>query len=97
MPDELKQLRGRIDALDQEILKLVGERAATAHAIGKLKGDGPVYRPEREAQVLRQLAERNPGPLPDQAVMPLFTAWSGNGPGLRSASCLSTWASRSGR
>jgi chorismate mutase / prephenate dehydratase len=73
MSDELKQLRSRIDALDQEILKLISARAAAAHAIGKLKGDGPVYRPEREAQVLRQLAERNPGPLPNQAVMYLFT------------------------
>jgi len=73
MSEQLKQLRSRIDALDQEILTLVSERAAAAHAIGKLKGDGPVYRPEREAQVLRHLAERNPGPLPDQAVMRLFT------------------------
>jgi chorismate mutase/prephenate dehydratase len=73
MADELKQLRNRIDALDQEILKLVSERAAAAHAIGKLKGDGPVYRPEREAQVLRQITGRNPGPLPDQAVTHLFS------------------------
>ena len=73
MADELKQLRSRNDALDQEILKLVSERAAAAHAIGKLKGDGPVYRPEREAQVLRQITGRNPGPLPDQAVTHLFS------------------------
>ena len=73
MADELKQLRSRIDALDQEILKLVSERAAAAHAIGKLKGDGPVYRPEREAQVLRQITGRNSGPLPDQAVTHLFS------------------------
>jgi len=73
MADELRQLRNRIDALDQEILKLVSERAAAAHAIGKLKGDGPVYRPEREAQVLRQITGRNPGPLPDQAVTHLFS------------------------
>ncbi|MBI3526481.1 MAG: prephenate dehydratase [Betaproteobacteria bacterium] len=73
MPDNLKQLRERIDALDIEILKLVSERASAAHAIGKLKGDGTVYRPEREAQVLRRLAERNPGPLPEKAVTHLFT------------------------
>jgi len=73
MPDELKHLRSRIDALDQQILKLISERAAAAHAIGKLQGDGSVYRPEREAQVLRQIAGGNPGPLPDQAVTHLFT------------------------
>ncbi len=73
MADNLKQLRARIDALDLEILKLVSERASTAHAIGKLKDDGTVYRPEREAQVLRRLTENNPGPLPDKVVMHLFT------------------------
>jgi chorismate mutase/prephenate dehydratase len=73
MQDKLKQLRARIDALDLEILGLISERATTAHAIGKLKDDGIVYRPEREAQVLRRLAESNPGPLPDKVVMHLFT------------------------
>ena len=73
MADNLKQLRARIDALDIEILKLVSERSSTAHAIGKLKDDGTVYRPEREAQVLRRLTENNPGPLPDKVVMHLFT------------------------
>ncbi len=73
MPDDLKKLRARIDALDLDILRLVSERASVAHAIGKLKDDGTVYRPEREAQVLRRLAQGNPGPLPDKAVMHLFT------------------------
>jgi len=73
MSDDLKKLRARIDALDLEILKLVSERASAAHSIGKLKDDGTVYRPEREAQVLRRLAEANPGPLPDKVVMHLFT------------------------
>ncbi len=73
MPDNLKQLRARIDAVDLEILRLVSERASAAHAIGKLKDDGTVYRPEREAQVLRRLAQNNPGPLPDKVVMHLFT------------------------
>ena len=73
MPDNLKQSRERIDALDLEILKLVNERASTAHVIGKLKTDGTVYRPERESQVLRRLAEANRGPLSGKVVMHLFT------------------------
>ncbi|HXF18012.1 MAG TPA: prephenate dehydratase [Burkholderiales bacterium] len=73
MADKLRQSRERIDALDLEILKLVNERASTAHAIGKLKDDGIVYRPEREAQVLRRLAEANLGPLSGKVVMHLFT------------------------
>jgi chorismate mutase/prephenate dehydratase len=73
MSDSLKDLRERIDRLDEEILRLVSERARLAHEIGALKGDGTVYRPEREAQVLRRLAGRNPGPLPERAVTHLFT------------------------
>ena len=73
MSDNIKHLRARIDAIDLEILKLVSERASTAHAIGKLKDDGTVYRPERKAQVLRRLGQNNPGPLPDRMVMHLFT------------------------
>jgi chorismate mutase/prephenate dehydratase len=73
MAEDLNKLRARIDAIDQDVLRLVSERATLAHAIGKLKTDGVVYRPEREAQVLRGIAERNPGPLPAKAVTHLFT------------------------
>ncbi len=73
MSDALKNLRDRIDRLDEEILRLVNERAHLAHEIGKLKADGTVYRPEREAQVLRRLAEQNPGPLAEKAITHVFT------------------------
>ena len=63
MEDELKKRRDRIDAIDAQILKLVSERAGLAHEIGMLKGSGPIYRPEREAQVLRRLQEGNLGPF----------------------------------
>ena len=48
MTDQLRGLRDRIDALDDQILRLVNERAEVARHIGELKGDGPVYRPERD-------------------------------------------------
>ncbi|HWQ40148.1 MAG TPA: prephenate dehydratase [Burkholderiales bacterium] len=73
MSNPLKALRDRIDRLDDELLRLVNERAQLAREIGKLKGEATVYRPEREAQVLRRLAERNAGPLPAKAVTHLFT------------------------
>ena len=60
--------RAEIDRIDGEVVKLVSERARLAQEIGKLKGDGPVYRPEREAEVLRRVAAANPGPLPGAAV-----------------------------
>src|SRR5690606_20136925 len=42
-----------------------------AQRVGEVK-KGNLYRPEREAQVLRRLAERNPGPLPGEAVKKIF-------------------------
>jgi chorismate mutase/prephenate dehydratase len=71
MSDELKKLRASIDALDKQLLELVNRRAAHAHSIGQLK-NGVVYRPEREAQILRRIKEANPGPLSDETVARLF-------------------------
>lgn len=72
--DDAKLLphRNAIDAIDREILELMNRRAAHARAIGELKGTGVVYRPEREAQVLRRIKEMNQGPLPGEAVARLF-------------------------
>jgi chorismate mutase/prephenate dehydratase len=70
--DELKKIRARIDALDDRIIDLLGERAALAQAIGHAKR-GAKYRPEREAQVLRRVTARNHGPLPAPAVARLYT------------------------
>ena len=69
--DALQRHRASIDAIDDEILKLVSERATHAQAIGRLK-NGTVYRPEREAQVLRRVKEANPGPLSGETVARLF-------------------------
>ncbi|WP_332674637.1 prephenate dehydratase [Aromatoleum sp.] len=71
MSDELLQLRKNIDRLDEEILIRLAERARNAQRIGEVK-QGNLYRPEREAQVLRRLGEANPGPLPDASVQRIF-------------------------
>ena len=63
---ELARLREEIDAIDGELLRLINDRARLAHRIGEIK-QGNIYRPEREAQVLRRVAERNPGPLSAEA------------------------------
>ncbi len=72
MSDELKKCREQIDAIDDQVLGLISERARLAHAIGNLKNGGPIYRPEREAQVLRRLIGQNAGPLPDEAITAIF-------------------------
>lgn len=76
MPDDatLEDWRHRIDGLDQVILALLNERSEAANRIGSIKKASglPIYVPRREEQVLKQVMEGNPGPLPDTAVRRLF-------------------------
>ena len=72
LSETLKQYRDQIDAIDEQLLAFVNERAALAREIGTLKNGGPIYRPEREAQVLRRLLDINQGPLSDVAVTAIF-------------------------
>jgi chorismate mutase/prephenate dehydratase len=69
---DLAAHRAAIDALDREILERLNARAKHAQAIGALKAGGVVYRPEREAQVLRRLQGENRGPLSNDAVAGVF-------------------------
>lgn len=74
MTDKLKPLREKIDSIDAQILALLSERAKVAQEVGHVKAEtnAPVFRPEREAQVLRGVAERNPGPLGAREVQTIF-------------------------
>lgn len=76
---QLQQLREEIDAIDQQIQALISRRAACAQQVAEVKqahqqlGNEPVfYRPEREAQVLRKVMERNGGPLDNEEMARLF-------------------------
>lgn len=72
----LSELRQRIDGIDQQILKLLNQRAECALEVAKTKlasGEtGSFYRPDREAQVLRRIKDINPGPLADNTAAHLF-------------------------
>lgn len=72
--DKLLPLRQQIDAIDAEILALLNRRAQIAQEVGHVKAEtnAPVFRPEREAQVLLKVAERNPGPLQGSDVQTIF-------------------------
>lgn len=73
MSDKLLDLRARIDALDERLVKLLSARARLAQRVGTLKRGVAVYRPEREAQILRRVAELNQGPLADRALQQIYT------------------------
>ncbi|MFA5633185.1 MAG: prephenate dehydratase [Porticoccaceae bacterium] len=71
----LEELRDLIDTVDQQLLELISTRANYAQQVAVVKtaaGDSNFYRPEREAQVLRGIMERNPGPLDNEEVARLF-------------------------
>ena len=66
--------RSRINDLDNQILNLLNQRAEAALQIGDLKRrqEAPSYVPEREAAILRRLAEQNAGPMPADAVRAIW-------------------------
>jgi chorismate mutase / prephenate dehydratase len=72
----LTQIRDQIDQVDRHIHQLLNQRARLAEQVARSKiatEAHPVfYRPEREAQVLRQVMLRNEGPLSHETVARLF-------------------------
>lgn len=75
---DLADIRQRIDAIDEQLLHLLSERARHAQNVGVSKKQqaklttADFYRPEREAQVLRKVIEKNAGPLRTEEVVRLF-------------------------
>ncbi len=70
-PDrQLGDLRDRIDAVDTRLVELLNQRARLAQEVGEVKKltNAPVYRPERESQVITRLRQINPGPLGGDAI-----------------------------
>ena len=71
---DLAGWRKRIDEIDQQLVKLLNERAQCAVEIGHLKKtmDLPAWQPQREAEILRNIVKANDGPLDDAAIRRLF-------------------------
>jgi chorismate mutase-like protein len=70
----LVELRQRIDAIDDELLKLLNERTTIAREIGVIKNRDslPIYSPDREIKLLRSLIERSEGPLRPEAIRAIY-------------------------
>ena len=73
----IEELRGRIDLIDEQLVRLLNVRVACAVEVGRLKHEAgvPIYQPEREAQVLtkvRTSAADLSGPLTAEAVVRIF-------------------------
>ena len=74
MKKKLDKLRLSIDQIDIKLLDLVSKRASFAQEVGKLKGDGVIYKPEREAQILSSIIKDNNGPLNNKGIVNIFKA-----------------------
>ena len=78
MPDDKKlaQLRVDIDALDNQLIDLISDRARLAQDVAEVKNASAepanFYRPEREAQILKKVIEQNKGPLSEEEMARLF-------------------------
>lgn len=73
----IDELRGRIDVIDEQLVRLLNVRVACAVEVGRLKHEAglPIYQPDREAQVLgrvKQSATELAGPLTAEAVVRIF-------------------------
>ncbi len=70
----LDELRKRIDKLDDQLVKLLNERAQVVEEIGKLKNKTakPIYAPDREKEILEKIIKANKGPLPDKCLVSIW-------------------------
>ncbi len=73
---DLSEIRDRINDVDSRIQALINERARIAQEVAVAKGGHgsavDYYRPEREAEVLRNIVARNNGPMRDEEMLRLF-------------------------
>jgi chorismate mutase-like protein len=62
---DISDWRRKIDELDEQIVRLINQRAEAAQAIGEIKrkSDMAIYEPNREKDVFDHVRRVNPGPL----------------------------------
>lgn len=70
----LEELRRQIDAIDEQLVEMLNQRARVVIEIGRLKsaGGAPIYAPDREKQVLEKIRAANRGPLPDKTLAAIY-------------------------
>ncbi len=71
---EIEDWRKKIDAIDQDVLRLLNERAHAAMEIGKIKETthAAVYEPDRERAIFTNLHKTNHGPLTNDDLTQIY-------------------------
>ena len=74
VPESLEDLRQAILAIDAELVALLNRRAALSLAVGDVKraSGQSIYRPAREAALIKQLEAINSGPLPNEHLRAVY-------------------------
>lgn len=68
----LAALRDEINGIDNQIHELIMRRAAIAAQVRDSKQGGPVWRPAREAQIMRRLIAQHDGPFPRTTIVQIW-------------------------
>ena len=71
---DLATCRERIDAIDEQLVELLNQRAAIARDVGRAKATdgGAIFVPHREQEVLARITALNAGPLPDSCLQAIW-------------------------
>ena len=71
---DIAEWRHKIDELDEQLVRLISQRASCALEIGRLKRNSsmPVYEPDRERIIFENIAKKNQGPLSQVQLRQIF-------------------------
>ncbi|MBI5328436.1 MAG: prephenate dehydratase [Deltaproteobacteria bacterium] len=71
---KIKNIRSKIDNIDDKLLELLNKRASLVIEVGKVKLEGKrdFYVPAREKEIYQRLIRNNTGPFPNQALRNVF-------------------------
>ena len=74
--NKIQPIREKIDAIDHQLLKLIQKRGCLAQKVGELKGlintNTSLYRPDREAEILRNITKLSDGLISDKKIRHIF-------------------------
>lgn len=71
--EDIQAIRRQIDTVDDEINALLALRAECAIDMKRAKGEAPIYRPSREALIIKRMQSENKSKLPAESVAAIFT------------------------
>ncbi|MEK7851449.1 MAG: chorismate mutase, partial [Deltaproteobacteria bacterium] len=71
---DIRELRKKIDAIDDSILEILNKRAKLVKEVGKVKAHGKseFYVPNREKEIYERLTRNNKGPFSNESIRAIF-------------------------